>query len=173
MNYINFEEQLKKTSLLLVTCVALTLAAAGCSQQKNQGAQGGTASGLSTAAPYSPSYSRFTPIKPDRAQASAFNYKVYEFASDNSWISIIPMPPKSSDVVVEINIAGNYDVKLTSNKCASSVYVSPSLGDVLILTASSPIRRIAANKGMRLKITMDDAAPNNYFCNVGVAATGK
>lgn len=168
---MNFKNQLKEVSLLSITCVSLALATAGCSQERSQDAQAEAASGSTATASYDPSYSRFTPIAPDQAQAATFNYKVYEFANDNSWISIIPMPPKSSDVVVEVNVAGNYEVKLTNEKCASPVNVSPSMGSPFVLTAANPKYKIAANKGMRLKIAMDDTAPNNYFCNVAVAVT--
>lgn len=167
---MNLKEQLKKSSLLAVICIVTVVVVVGCGQQGDQEDKAGIASDSPNAAPDHTDHSRFTPIKPDMVQASAFNYKVYEFAADDLWISIVPMPPKSGDVVVRIDVPGNYDVKLTNEKCASAVNVTPSMGDSFALTAADPKHKIAVNKGMQLKIAMPNTALNNYFCNVAVAA---
>ena len=115
--------------------------------------------------------SRFTAITPDLQSASTFNYKVFEFADDGSWISVVPMPPKAGEVVIRVNIPGHYEVRLENSKCASSVNVSPSDSLPFDLSTNNPKHLLAVDGGLQLKIAMPDNAPNNYFCNVAVALT--
>jgi hypothetical protein len=167
---MNSKMKLMKYPLLASISAAFALVAVGCGQQGGQENPGVAASSSSSQAPDDARLGRFTPIKPDKAQALTFSYKVYEFAADDSWVSIVPMPPKGGYVVVGINVPGNYDVKLTNEQCGSAVNISPSMGEAFSLTAADSKHRIAASKGMQLKISMPDTAPNNYFCNVAVAA---
>lgn len=166
---MRLRDKFPRPLLRAVVCLIAVAATASCGQQGNQVGQGSVTSGSPSAAPDTAPHSRFTPLKPDASQAATFDYTVYEFAKDGSWISIVPMPPRSGDIVVRVDVAGSYEVKLTNSKCASSVNVSPSIGNSFVLTATEPKHGIAVSKRIELKISMSDSALNNYFCNVAIA----
>lgn len=164
-----FYTLLLKTSLIPVIAV-LT----GCGQTSSPATQGDAA--LSTAAPHvvdsnTPLQTRFVPIKPDLNAAKSFQYKVYEFASDGSWISIVPMPPKAGDIEISISQAGNYVAKLTNEKCAYPVVVTPANGSSFTLTSENPTHPFAASANLLVRIAMANGAKDNYFCNTAVATS--
>lgn len=157
--------------------LVIALGIAGCGQQSNAQADAPAASTTSAAKPAltaSDSASeRFSAISPDTTALKAFKYKVFDFSPDDSWVSIVPMPPKAGDVVVGINFAGTYEVKLTNEKCASAVDVSTQDGSSFELNSTTPKHSLDVDKKLQLKINMSDSAQNNYFCNIAVALASK
>ncbi len=175
MHHIN---RLTALSLRTTLYIIIGLTFAGCGQHTdaNDPSAGSVPAttqppGTGAASTAHTTKSRFATITPDSRALAAFDYKVFEFSNDGSWISLVPMSPKTGNVVIAVNVPGTYEIKLTNEKCASNVNVSPSHGDLFELNAAAPKHLISVNEVMQLKIAMADTAPDNYFCNVAVAVT--
>lgn len=160
-----------QTILLKASLIPVAALLAACSQPSGSSNEGSSPSALHSVSTNTLPQLRFVPVKPDLSTAKSFQYKVYEFANDGSWVSIVPMPPKAGDIEISISQAGNYIAKLTNEKCAYPVVVTPAAGSPFTLTSENPTHSFTANANLHVQIAMDSSAKNNYFCNTAVATS--
>lgn len=117
---------------------------------------------------------RFTAVSPDNYANLGLPYKVFEFAPDGNWVNVVPMAPDSdaAPVVIQVNTAGRYEVKLDNPKCAFPVDVDPGSAGAFTLTSQAKTHSIELAANSRLKVVMAPSAKNNYSCNTVVTAAG-
>lgn len=158
---------LTRTPFFFLVCGVLTatlmLPMQGC--QKNTGPQ--TMNGITVLAPTEASI-----------DAAKLDYSPYEVLGSDG-VLLVPSIDPNFQIVASISNAGDYEISLAQDKCATGVSVEVSKGEnaatsVNSLTLEHPKMSVKNVKGemTKLLVKMQEGAPNNWFCNVMVRKVG-